>query len=67
MVNIYEFSGKHPPILSLSFQTSERSFYYGEIIKTSKTRMRFLYKSRNGQANIQQPLPKMQKQMQAKL
>ena len=46
---------------------SERSFYYGEIIKTSKTRMGFLHKSRNRQTNIQQPLPKMHKQMQAKL
>ena len=46
-----------------SFNTNfERSFYYGEIIKTSKTRMGFLHKSRNGQTNIQQPLPKMQKQ-----
>lgn len=45
---------------------SERSFYYGEIIKTSKTRMGFLHKSRNRQTNIQQPLPKMQKEMQAK-
>lgn len=47
-------------------QTSEGSFYNVEIIKESKARMGFLHKSRNGQTNIQQPLPKMQKQMQAK-
>lgn len=38
-------------------QTSEGSFYNAEIIKESKTRMGFFHKSRNGQKNIQQPLP----------
>lgn len=52
--------------MPLPVQTSERSFYNAEIIKESKARMGFLHKSRNGQTNIQQPLPKMQKQMQAK-
>ena len=46
-------------------QTSEGSFYNAEIIKKSETRMGFFHKSRNRQKNIQQPLPKMQKQMQA--
>ena len=49
--------------MPLPVQTSERSFYNAEIIKESKTRMGFFHKSRNGQENIQQPLPKMQKQM----
>ena len=38
-------------------QTSEWSFYNAEIIKESETRMGFFRKSRNGQKNIQQPLP----------
>lgn len=65
MLNVYEFSGK-PPKKAFPIQTSEGSFYNAEIIKESKTRMGFFHKSRNGQKNIQQPLPKMQKQMQAK-
>ncbi len=51
--------------MPLPVQTSEGSFYNAEIIKESKTRMGFFHKSRNRQKNIQQPLPKMQKQMQA--
>ena len=38
-------------------QTSEGSFYNAEIIKESETRMGFFRKYRNGQKNIQQPLP----------
>lgn len=61
---------KKIPILGVQINVfcamSERSFYYGEIIKTSKTRMGFLHKPRNRQKNIQQPLQKMQKQMQSK-
>ena len=52
--------------MPLPVQTSERSFYNAEIIKEGKARMGFFHKSRNRQTNIQQPLPKMQKQMQAK-
>ena len=52
--------------MPLPVQTSEGSFYNAEIIKESKTRMGFFHKSRNRQKNIQQPLPQMQKQMQAK-
>lgn len=52
--------------MPLPVQTSEGSFYNTEIIKESKTRMEFFHKSQNGQKNIQQSLPKMQKQMQAK-
>ena len=62
---------KNIPILGIQINAfcamSERSFYYGEIIKTSKTRMGVFHKSRNRQTNIQQPLSQMQKQMQAKL
>lgn len=43
--------------MPLPVQTSEGSFYNAEIIKESKTRMGIFHKSRNGQKNIQQPLP----------
>ena len=43
--------------MPLPVQTSEGSFYNVEIIKESETRMGFFRKSRNGQKNIQQPLP----------
>ena len=43
--------------MPLPVQTSEGSFYNAEIIKESETGMGFFHKSRNGQTNIQQPLP----------
>ena len=40
-------------------QMSERSFFYGKIIKEIKTGMGLFYQSQNRQKNIQRPVPQM--------
>ena len=40
-------------------QMSERSFFYGKIIKEIKTGMVLFYQSQNRQKNIQRPVPQM--------
>jgi len=44
-------------ILAPFVQMSERSFFYGKIIKEIKTGMGFFYQSQNRQKNIQRLLP----------
>lgn len=44
-------------ILAPFVQMSERSFYYGKIIKEIKTGMGLFYQSQNRQKNIQRLMP----------
>ena len=46
-------------ILAPFVQMSERSFFYGKIIKEIKAGMGLFYQSQNRQKNIQQALQKM--------
>jgi len=42
---------------------SERSFFYGKIIKEIKTGMGFIHQSQNRQKNIQRLVPQMPESM----
>ena len=46
-------------ILTPFVQMSERSFFYGKIIKEIETGMGFFYQSQNRQKNIQRLVPQM--------
>lgn len=46
-------------ILTPFVQMSERSFFYGKIIKEIKTGMGLFYQSQNRQKNIQRLMPQM--------
>ena len=65
--NFFEIGQIWVCILTPFVQMSERSFFYGKIIKEIKTGMGLFYQSQNRQKNIQRLMPQMSEWLQTKL